>query len=106
MDQRARTVLSELKSGLVSIYGDRLKGVYLFGSHARGDAAEDSDFDVLIVLDRVDDYHAEIAATSALVSDVSLKYGTSVSRVFAPQARWREDDTMFFVNVRREAVPA
>ena len=30
--------LSELKDGLTSLYGARLKGLYLFGSHARGEA--------------------------------------------------------------------
>jgi predicted nucleotidyltransferase len=40
--------------------GARLKGVYLFGSYARGEAGEESDVDVLIVLDRVESYSQEI----------------------------------------------
>ena len=31
-------------------YGDRVKGVYLFGSRARGDATSESDVDVAVVL--------------------------------------------------------
>ena len=31
-------------------YGDRVKGIYLFGSRARGDHASDSDADIAIVL--------------------------------------------------------
>jgi predicted nucleotidyltransferase len=30
-------LLGELKSGLAELYGDRLCGVYLFGSYARGE---------------------------------------------------------------------
>lgn len=32
-------------------FGDRVREVVLFGSHARGDAHEDSDVDVLVVID-------------------------------------------------------
>lgn len=32
-------------------YGDRLRGLYLFGSRARGDHKPDSDADVAVVLD-------------------------------------------------------
>ena len=32
-------------------YGDRVKGIYLFGSRARGDHTPDSDADVAVVLD-------------------------------------------------------
>ena len=105
-DKTVREILRRLRRGLQSIYGDRLKGVYLFGSYARREAGEESDIDVLIVLDRVDRYSEEIEWTSELVSDLSLSFGKSISRVFVSEKRWREENTMFFVNVRDEAVPA
>jgi predicted nucleotidyltransferase len=51
MPSDIRKLLHELKQGLVELYGERLKGVYLFGSYARGDFEEGSDLDVLVVLD-------------------------------------------------------
>ena len=45
--------LSELKDGLAALYSARLKGLYLFGSYARGEARPESDLDVLIVLDSI-----------------------------------------------------
>lgn len=42
--------MKELKAGLVRIYGDRLKAVYLYGSYARGDYRPGSDVDVMILL--------------------------------------------------------
>lgn len=106
MDETIRGTLARLKQGLLELYGDRLKGVYLFGSYARGEADEESDIDILIVLDRVDNYSQEIDRTSELVSALSLLCDRSISRVFVSERRWQEDQTMFFLNVREEAVPA
>lgn len=39
-----------IKIRLRGAYGDRLKGVMLFGSEARGEALEDSDYDFLVLL--------------------------------------------------------
>lgn len=106
MDEPVRKMISQLKAGLAELYGERLKGVYLFGSYARGEAGEESDIDVLIVLDQVQNYSAEIARTSELIARLSLACGRSISRVFVDEERWRGDQTMFFLNVREEAVPA
>ena len=99
-------VLVELKHELARIYGERLRGVYVFGSHARGEASPDSDLDVLIVLDRVDGYHAEIKRTSHIVAALSLDSGISLSRVFVSESEWLDGQTPFLLNVREEAVLA
>jgi predicted nucleotidyltransferase len=36
---------TELKIGLDGVYGSRLKGLYLYGSYARGEEDEESDLD-------------------------------------------------------------
>ena len=106
MNQQVRQITLELKKKLSEIYGEPLKGIYLFGSHARGEADEESDVDVLILLDEVPDYSKEIERTSVWIADLSLRYGLTISRVFATEQRWRKDQTMFFLNVREEAVLA
>ena len=44
------TLLARIKSRLQAVYGDRLCGVVLYGSEARGEATPDSDVDILILL--------------------------------------------------------
>lgn len=105
MERTIRNLVSELSAGLKALYGDRLRGVFLYGSYARGEQDGESDVDILVVLDRLDSYGAEIDRTSHLVSEVSLKYGVSVSRVFVSERELLETESPFLANVRDEMVP-
>lgn len=106
MDTTIQGLLDELKVGLARIYGERLRGVYLYGSYARGEADPESDVDVLIVLDHVERYAAEIERTGELGSRLSLKYGVSISQVFLRESDWLRGDPPFLANARDEAVSA
>jgi len=104
MTEKIRILLSELKSGLQETYGDRLKNVYLYGSHARGEEDSESDVDVLVVLDDYDSYGAEVDRTGVLGAGLSLKYGLSISKVFIRERDWKYMQTPFLLNTREEAV--
>ena len=101
-----KTLLGELKAGLEALYGERLEGLYLYGSYARGEEDSESDLDVLIVLDCIEHYAGEVDRTSFLISDLSLKYRVSISCVFTTQHDWQGRDMPFLANVREEAIPA
>lgn len=105
-DARARALARRLAEGLRELYGERLRGVYLYGSYVRGTADPQSDLDVLIVLADFDRYGDELERTSELVSTLSLEHGIAVSRVFVREREWQQAATTFLVNVREEAVSA
>ena len=97
-------LIAELKVGLDGVYGDRLKGLYLYESYARGEEDTESDLDILVVLEQFDHYAAEVDRTAELNSELSLKYGMTVSQVFVRESEWRNGDTPFLSNVREEAI--
>lgn len=49
-----RRLLQDLCDRIVGAVGDRVCAITLFGSRARGDARPDSDFDILVVVDKDD----------------------------------------------------
>ncbi len=106
MSQPIEALLNELKTGLKQLYADRLRGIYLYGSYAREEADAESDVDVLVVLDGLPSYGLEVDRTGSLISEVSLKYGISISRVFVSEHDWSSRLSPFLVNARAEAIPA
>ena len=53
-------LLHRIKALLQEAYGDRLQGVILYGSEARGEAEPDSDIDFLAVLEGPFDFGEEL----------------------------------------------
>jgi predicted nucleotidyltransferase len=101
-----KLLLAALRQELSGIYHARLKGIYLFGSYARGDFHPESDVDILIVLSNFDQYGIEIDRTSGIASELSLKYNISISMVFIREMDWINADTPLLRNARQEAIPA
>lgn len=54
MPQTMQNILQKYVKEIMKIYGSHLKKVILYGSYARGDFREDSDVDIMILLDITD----------------------------------------------------
>jgi Nucleotidyltransferase domain. len=106
MDVNVKTLLNELKIGLIKLYGQRLKAVILFGSYARGDYNQNSDLDVMIVLDDYKRYWDELVRSAELASDLSLEYNVTISRTIMKEEQWKKEDLPVLRNVRAEGIPA
>ena len=106
MPADVKQLLTKFKNGLVQVYGERLKAVYLFGSYARGDYDENSDLDVMIILDTYKSYWDELVLTSELASDLSLEYEVTISRTIMTEEKWKKGELPVLINVRAEGIPA
>jgi predicted nucleotidyltransferase len=60
-----RLALNEYAERLRDVFGERVLELRLFGSYARGEANEDSDVDVLVVIDGLTDVEIGLAAGEA-----------------------------------------
>lgn len=60
MQPELPTLLNQLRTELKRTLGDNLIRATLYGSRARGDAAPDSDVDILIVLRQAEAVHREV----------------------------------------------
>ena len=99
-------IARSMRNGLKEVYRGRLRGVFLYGSRARGEQGPDSDADILIVLDHVGPLGEELERTSELASDLTLDTGVIVSRAFASEADWRSGTKPFLVGARADALEA
>jgi len=66
-------ILKRFRAALDRLYGDRIERVVLYGSRARGDAREDSDYDVAVFLhdltDRWKEAHRIVEIETTLLDD-------------------------------------
>lgn len=82
-----RPVLSQLEAALRASFGDRLGDVTLFGSYARGEASEESDVDVLVVVDGLT--MSEIAAVTNIATGIALASGVPLAPLPLDSLRFR-----------------
>ena len=100
---RLQAVLGETEAALRGIYGDRFRGLVLFGSQARGRADPGSDIDLVLLLEKSDGAR-ERRHCSEVVAELSLRHDTVISLVPMGIEEFRSAKTPFLLNVRREGI--
>jgi predicted nucleotidyltransferase len=104
MNNAIRPILSNLRLRLDELYGRRLHEVVLYGSHSRGEAAEGSDIDVLVVLEGPVNVSDEISRTIQDVSELSLQHDVVLSCLFVSADEFETGQSPLLLNIRREGV--
>jgi uncharacterized protein len=83
--------------------GSHLRQLLLFGSHARGDAQDGSDYDMLVVVDhRTPELRAIILE---IESQLMERYGVLVATVLRSESEWQQLQGLpLALNIAREGV--
>jgi predicted nucleotidyltransferase len=106
MDKRIKLLVNSVKEYLVKIYGERIKEVILYGSYVRGEATEDSDIDVLVLVDESLNPFEVRKRLSDLLFDILLEKGEFVSVIAVPEHFFKKYNSPFMLNVKKEGVIA
>lgn len=106
-DENIRKMLLELTESLHHVYGEKLKRVVLYGSVARGMYMDDSDIDVMVLIDGDNDelrqYDDKLTDVS---TDFSLKFLKVLSLVdisYQEYENWR-NLSPFYRNISEEGI--
>jgi predicted nucleotidyltransferase len=94
-----------LADRLAGVFGPRLRRVILFGSWARGEASwEDSDVDLLVVLDVIDDHRAENKRIDAVADELFMESGHPVAAFPVAEAELASPTRLSVRSALREGV--
>ena len=106
-NKELENVLGELADMLQEVYRDKLKAVILYGSAARGTATNESDIDIMILVDGTDqELKCFEDKLNNVSTDISLKYFKVFSIIdvsYQEFTSWMEISP-FYRNVSEEGV--
>ena len=90
---------------VVERYGDRLRAVLLYGSRARGEEHEESDYDVAVVLGGRLKYFPELDWLADAAFDTMLAQGLHIQARPIRQADLAARERPFLRNVAADGIP-
>lgn len=106
MDSDTRAAIDAFKTTVAERYAERLDRVVLYGSHARGEATEGSDVDLLLVLDGEVQPGREIDALADLIWELLMEHGVLLSVFPVSSEDYETRQSPLLINARRDGVSA
>lgn len=102
--KKIRKILAETRQELEKKYAQRLKQMILFGSYARGDHSNDSDIDIILLLNKSNSLSAERDIYLPITSRLSLKYDKVISIIPMKVEEFKRKKTPLILNVHKEGI--
>ena len=99
-------LLGEIKSRLAQVHGQRLRGVVLYGSAARGQARADSEVDVLVLLDDPIDYGRDLEKNLEALYPLALEIARRISPKPVSALEYETVDCPLYRSAHREGIAA
>jgi predicted nucleotidyltransferase len=96
-------ILKRFKAALDAMYGEQIDRMVLFGTRARGDARDDSDYDIAVFLRSPPDYRRKMKRLADLRVDFLDETGALFDTKPYPISSWR-DRTPLMHEIRRDGL--
>jgi predicted nucleotidyltransferase len=98
------TLLACIKSRLQAVYGDRLRGVVLYGSTARGEATPDSDVDILVLLTGPVALGRDLRTIIAALYPLQLEMGRILEAFPVDEADYLRGEYAWYRNAQKDGL--
>lgn len=102
--EKEKQAIKELVEGLRKLYGENLSRVILYGLKARGEATEESDIDIMVVLKKIKDKSKELESVIKLSTEIDFKYETLISVTLQREEDYLVKESPLLLNVRKEGL--
>jgi len=96
--------LKEVKNSLNNVYGERVKDIILYGSYARGEATEDSEIDIIILLNNLKGPGEEIAKCLKPIWEIEFKHDTLISILPIEEKDFKIRKMPVILNAKKEGI--
>lgn len=93
-----------IKSRLEKAYGERLKGVVLYGSETRGNAGPESDIDILVLLEGPINYARDLRTCIHATYSLVLEWDRPISPEPVDVEEYELGKWPLYKNARREGI--
>ena len=102
MTEKQNILLKEVKDNILSI--EPSAEIILYGSQARGDAADDSDWDILVLASGKNESNLFDSIFNSLY-ELELKYNAVISLIVKKREEWNELKlSPFYKNVMKDGL--
>ncbi len=102
--QNIKPLVLEFKDKLKTLYGDNMLQMILFGSYARGTMHEESDIDLLLILDKTESPYVENKFMNEMVYDFSLEHDLYFSVLATSQQRYNQMQEPLYQTIKNEGI--
>ena len=102
--EKIKPILKEFKIALKKIYADNMKQTILFGSYARGNFHAESDIDLLVVLENMENPYTEIDKISDIKFEFIIKYNIVITCLFSDTKKIELHTEPVYYNIEKEGV--
>lgn len=106
-DKNLNNILDEVVNDVKSLYGEKLKEIVLYGSYSRNQQDDESDIDILVLID-VDESELKYydKMLNNIISDIGYRHKKVVSLIDLSYEKFNywADVVPFYKNVNNEGI--